>query len=155
MDVVLVLVGDRFTEIDLEILSQCRKCDMPSMIIRSKSDSHINNMVQSRAEETDVEIDDALRRACREDYIAETRENIASQLLDNCLPPQYVYLVSCLPSKPFRNAYSIAGGPAYGGSPAFIDEMKLIEDLRNAANERRQNDAQQVVRGPFSTISFT
>ncbi|KAL0639042.1 Interferon-inducible GTPase (IIGP) [Maublancomyces gigas] len=138
MDVVLILVGDRVTEIDLEILSQCRSFDIPSMIIRSKSDAHIDNMAKSRAEETDVEIDDALRSACREEYIAETRENIATQLLENCLPPQYVYLVSCLPAKPFRNAYSsFAGGPTYEGFPTFIDEMKLIQDLMVAANRRR------------------
>lgn len=155
MDVILVLVGDRFTEIDLEIISQCRSFDIPSMIIRSKSDTHIDNMVKSRAEETDVEIDDALRSACREEYIAETRENIATQLLENCLPPQYVYLVSCSPSKPFRKAYSsFAGGPTYEGFPAFIDEMKLIQDLMIAANRRRdwrtpghQDNTQQDVRG--------
>lgn len=155
MDVVLVLVGDRFTEIDLEILSQCRSFDIPSMIIRSKSDTHIDNMVKSRAEETDVEIDDALRSACRKEYIAETRENIATQLLENCLAPQYVYLVSCSPSKLFRKAYSsFAGGPTYEGFPAFIDEMKLIQDLVIAANRRRdrrtpghQDNTQQYVRG--------
>lgn len=138
MDVILVLVGERFTEIDLEILKQCRAFDVPSMIVRSRTDIHIENMVKLRAEELDAEGDDALRNECRAEYIAETRDNIATQLQDHGLPPQYVYLICCSPYKPFQLAYSsFAGGAPYAGAPHFIDEMKLIHDLTIAANERR------------------
>lgn len=137
-DVILVLVGDRVFEADLEILKQCRTFGIPSMIVRSKSDMHIRNMATTRAEEDRVEMDDALLSECREQYIADTRENIAAQLLEASLPPHHVYLVSSQPAIPFRNAYSsFAGGPAFGGYPTFIDEMQLIQDLVIAASQRR------------------
>lgn len=137
-DVILVVVGDRFFETDLEILKQCRTFGIPSMIVRSKSDIHISNMVSTRAEENHVAEDDALRSECREQYIADTREHIATQLVEASLPPQHVYRVSTNPATAFRKAYSsFAGGPAFGGDPKFIDEMQLIKDLVIAASKRR------------------
>lgn len=138
MDVILVLIGNRFTSIDVQILKQCRAFGIPSMIVRSNTDTHIANMVKVRAERLDVEPNDALRSKCRAEYIADTRDNIAVQLQKHSLPPQYVYLVTCLPSKQFRKAYSaFAGGAPYEGTSHFIDEMKLILDLTIAANKRR------------------
>lgn len=138
MDVILVLVGDRFSEIDLAVLTQCIEFKIPSMIVRSRSDTHIDNMVKLRVDEDEVEANDALRLECRAKYIAETRDSIATQLQKASLPAQYVYLVSCSPGKPFRRAYSsFAGGAPYQGAPHFIDEMKLVHDLTITANERR------------------
>lgn len=105
---------------------------------------------KSRAEESDVEIDDTRRSESNQKYIVETRGNIVTQLLEKSLPLQHVYLMSYSSSKLFRNAYSsFGGGPTYNGIPIFIDEMKLIHDLIEVNRRREagsQDDIQQDVR---------
>ncbi|KAI6015395.1 hypothetical protein BKA83DRAFT_14329 [Pisolithus microcarpus] len=44
-DCVIVLFDNRFTETDIAILTNCRRFQIPTYIIRSKADVHIRNII--------------------------------------------------------------------------------------------------------------
>ncbi|KAF8531794.1 immunity-related GTPases-like protein, partial [Trichophaea hybrida] len=70
-DFIILVYDGSFTEIDGEILEQCRGFEIPAFIVRSKSDQHILNVKE------DEECDDD---QARELYIEETRANLKSNL---------------------------------------------------------------------------
>lgn len=139
MDVVIVVVGDRFTQTDLEILKNCKLYSIPSFIVRSKADQHIKNGMISCGWESGDDDDEDLRQKCRKDYITKTRQSVEDQLRQAAMPPQKVYIVSC--SKAFRAEYSafISGSEQSSGRGRgqFVDEKELIHDLLIAAEKRR------------------
>lgn len=140
-DLIIVLVGDRMTQVDLEILKNCRLYQMPTFIVRSKADQYIRNTLKSNGYDSGEEIPAERRQHFRNDYINRTRASIASQLAQAGLPPQYVYIVSC--SKGFRAEYAAftAGSEQpmsrNRGNLDFVDEKQLINDLMHAAAARR------------------
>lgn len=140
-DLIIVLVGDRMTQVDLEILKNCRLFQMPTFIVRSKADQYIRNTLKSNGYDSDDDIPLDRQQHFRSDYINKTRASIASQLQQAGLPEQRVYIVSC--SKAFRAEYAAftAGEeqPKWRGrgNPQFVDEKALINDLMHAAAARR------------------
>ncbi|KAI5845324.1 interferon-inducible GTPase-domain-containing protein [Tricharina praecox] len=71
-DFIILVYDTRFTEIDAEILANCREFDVPVFIVRSKANQHIRNMLDTDEDLTPTE--------AREQYIVETRQNIEANL---------------------------------------------------------------------------
>lgn len=140
-DLIIVLVGDRMTQVDLEILKNCRLFKIPTFIVRSKADMHIRNTMRAKGYESGDNGREDLRQDCSRDFIRKTRQSIADQLRKAGLPPQRVYIVSC--SRAFRAEYSAftsgekLSADAARGTSQFVDEKQLIHDLMHAAVSRR------------------
>lgn len=149
-DLILVVFDNRITEIDLDILRNCRKFNIPSFIIRSKADVHIKNRMKSSGYESGDDVGDPdLRRKCRDHFITNTRQSVERELEKAALPPQKVYIVSC--SKQFRREYSaftsgLDQSTDGSGRERFVDEMELIHDLMLAAASRRCDIKPKVFR---------
>lgn len=149
-DLILVVFDNRITEIDLDILRNCRKFNIPSFIIRSKADVQIKNRMKSSGYESGDDAGDPdLRRKCRDHFITNTRQSVERELEKAALPPQKVYIVSC--SKQFRREYStftsgLDQSTDGSGRERFVDEMELIHDLMLAAASRRCDIQPKVFR---------
>lgn len=143
LDVIIVVIGDRVTQIDIDILYHCRLFKIPSVIVRSKADQHIRNMMQGDDWETSDEGGEEMRELCRAEYVAITRRNIAGELKKAGLPRQKVYIVSCVLA--FREFCSVSTRslktPKEGIKKArnFIDEEELMRDLMILAAVKRCN----------------
>lgn len=140
-DLIIVMIGDRMTEVDLEILKNSNRFHIPTFIVRSKSDQHLRNIRKSNGYESGEETPEDRCQQFRSSYITKTRQSIADQLKQAGLPEQRIYLVSC--SRAFRAEYSAFTSRSdtttttTSGNAHFIDEQALIHDLTNAAIARR------------------
>lgn len=137
------MIGDRVTQIDIDILYHCRLFKIPSVIVRSKADQHIRNMMQGDDWETSDEGGEDMRELCRAEYVATTRRNIAGELKKAGLPRQKVYIVSCVLA--FREFCAVSPRsskpPKEGIKKArnFIDEEELMRDLMILAAMKRSD----------------
>lgn len=95
IDLIIVLVGDRMTQVDLEILRSCRRFRTPTFIVRSKADIHTRNIVRSHRSERGDKGAETFYQRCHENSITGMPESIADLLRQVSLPPQKVYIVSC------------------------------------------------------------
>jgi GTP-binding protein EngB required for normal cell division len=118
-DFIIVPVDSRFTETDVAILATCKQFGIPSFIVRSKADQHINNMMEDK---------DISKIEARELHVKETRSNFASNLKNAGLDEnQKVYIIS-------RRALADV---IKGKTPEdIIDEKELVKDLLSSAVER-------------------
>ncbi|KAG6329711.1 hypothetical protein ID866_9378 [Astraeus odoratus] len=134
-DCIIVIFDNRFTMTDVAVLSNCARFKIPAYIVRSKADQHIRNMMREAGYDSDDEDEDPDRRdrlykEARRQFIAETRENVRSNLEDANLADQRVYIVSN------DTLLSIVKGR----SPRkAIDEIELLRDMVNQAFMRRGN----------------
>ncbi|KAI5806105.1 P-loop containing nucleoside triphosphate hydrolase protein [Geopyxis carbonaria] len=154
-DFVIVLVDNRFTELEVEILKNCHRMGIPCFIVRSKADQHIANIEKEQAmDEEDYEEDyedigedphKCTQPTAREQYIAQTRESIAKNLEEAGLPPQYVYLISnrallrAMPKGKMDAAKNLISN--FTTSSDAIDEDKMVRDMINTARARRYREA--------------
>jgi chemotaxis protein histidine kinase CheA len=133
-DGIIVLFDNRFTTIDVAILKHCARFKIPTYIVRSKSNQHIQNMVQDMYDsDSDDEVGNRDKSRdkfamARDKYITETRRSVEVNLDTAKLPQQRVYIVSKdnllsfvkrkMPKEP-------------------IDELELLKDLLSDALARR------------------
>lgn len=131
-DCIIVLFDARFTTTDIAILTNCRRFQIPTYIVRSKADAHIRNIMRDLGYES--ESDDRARRtelytAAREQYIAETRATVQRNLKDAGLTDQRVYIVC--------NTTVLSTVKNLSLSPKTVDELDLMRDLLEEAHSRR------------------
>ncbi|KAI6135621.1 P-loop containing nucleoside triphosphate hydrolase protein, partial [Pisolithus croceorrhizus] len=122
-DCVIVLFNNRFTATDQAILTNCHHFQIPTFIVRSKSDQHIFNLMMDAGYDPDVEDADSREqyyRIAREQYISGTREAVEKNLTQANLPNQRVYIVSK------KTLFSAAKNRQPRG---MIDEVELLTDL--------------------------
>ncbi|KAI6156027.1 interferon-inducible GTPase-domain-containing protein [Pisolithus thermaeus] len=96
-DCVVVLFDNRFTEMDIAILMNCRRFQIPTYIVRSKADAHILNIMQEDGydrDRDDAAVRESLFPSARGQFIAETRATVRKNLKEAGLPNQRVYIVS-------------------------------------------------------------
>ncbi|KAG9317847.1 P-loop containing nucleoside triphosphate hydrolase protein [Chiua virens] len=99
-DCIVVLFDNRFTMTDIAILTNARRFNIPTYIVRSKADQHIRNLMVDMGyddegeDEEDVERRNELYEAARKQFIKETRESVRTNLEESNLPGQRVYIVS-------------------------------------------------------------
>ncbi|KAI6034832.1 P-loop containing nucleoside triphosphate hydrolase protein [Pisolithus orientalis] len=126
-DCILVLFNNRFTMTDQAILANCRRFNIPTFIIRSKSDQHILNLMKDMGYDPDEEDTDSraqFYKVAREKYISETRQSVKNNLAEANLPDQRVYIVS---------NKTLSGVVKDKGPKRIIDEVELLTDLYNEA----------------------
>ncbi|KAL4076413.1 P-loop containing nucleoside triphosphate hydrolase protein [Scleroderma citrinum] len=133
-DCILVLFDNRFTITDIAILTNARRFNIPTYIVRSKADQHIRNLMRDMGYDSDEEDEDdpgrrtRLYKAARKQYIEATRKNVQANLEDANLPDQRVYIVSN------DTMLNIVKGK---GPKKAIDELVLLTDLFTQAHARR------------------
>lgn len=45
-NVIMITIGDRFEETDIQLRRDCHRFQIPVLIVRSKADMHINNLAK-------------------------------------------------------------------------------------------------------------
>ena len=134
-DCIIVLFDNRFTMTDIAILTNARRFNIPTYIVRSKADQHIRNVVKEMGynseedDDEDVERRNALYKAARKQFVDETRKSVRVNLEDANLPNQRVYIVSN------NTLLSIVLNKV---PKKTIDEVDLLNDLFNEAYRRRR-----------------
>lgn len=132
-DCIIILFDSRFTMTDLAMLVNCRRFNIPTYIVRSKSDSHIRNIIKELGYDSDEDEDHSRRNAlyssAREQYIAETRATVKRNLQEANLPDQRVYIVA--------NSTMVSTVKDQKLSEKTIDELELMRDLFKEAQSRR------------------
>jgi len=131
-DGIIVLFDNRFTMIDVAILKHCARFKIPTYIVRSKSNQHIQNMVQDiyDSDDEDGSMDKSRVQSAmaRDKYIMETRQSVKVNLDIAKLPQQKVYIVS----KDTLLSFVKRKTPKDA-----IDELELLKDLLSDALARR------------------
>ena len=135
-DCIIVLFDNRFTATDVAILRNCRRFNIPSYIVRSKSNQHIDNVLDDLMEHEDEDEDENSKHAkrsklypvARDTFIKHTRQNVMDNLQKAELPPQRTYIIS-------KDAVlTIVRGRV---PKDFIDEYDLLRDILGEAKARR------------------
>ncbi|KAF5309638.1 hypothetical protein D9758_012413 [Tetrapyrgos nigripes] len=138
-DVILILFDNRFTATDITILRNCAHWNIPSFIVRSKSDQYIQNLEKGLKEAVEEEVIDTderrvqlegIPKAALEEYTTKTRRSVKENLLAADLQNQRVYLISSAAVR------SLIRGVATGVL-RYLDEEDLITDIVKAVKERR------------------
>jgi len=133
-DCVVVLFNNRFTMTDQAILTNCRRFQIPTFIVRSKADQHIRNLMQEMGYDSEdgTETKEGIYKAARKQFIAETRRSVKENLSAAGLPDQQVYIVS----------QKVLLGVVRDKSPRrTIDELDLLRDLYNEAYRSRKHSS--------------
>ncbi|KAJ4488838.1 interferon-inducible GTPase-domain-containing protein [Lentinula edodes] len=145
-DAIIVLFDSRFVDTDITILENCKRFNIPSFIVRSKSDEHIKAIADEMREaldEDESEDEEDVRSKEREarrtridadakdEYISVTRRNVKENLRKAGLDEeQRIYLISR------RTLLRIVRGKQVAPTK-LIDEFELIKDVMAAIKERR------------------
>jgi GTP-binding protein EngB required for normal cell division len=141
-DCIIVLYDNRFSESDLAILRTCKQfINVEALIVRSKSDQHINNMACDQMpggfDPYDSDVDDETRHRFlqikskeRRRFVDETHQNVQINLESKNLFPQKVYIV-CKDAilKIWNNSCS----------SKEIDEAELRNDVKECVRRRLQS----------------
>lgn len=136
-DLIFVVVDNRFSEQDLVILQHCERYKIPSIIVRSKANQHIGNLMRQTYawDGSDDERDfDEVYLEAREAFIATTRASIRENLSAGGLNPNKpIHIVSCdalvsLIQEDQRRLRKLN---------QVIDEPQLIVELYSTVKERR------------------
>ncbi|KAI5838444.1 interferon-inducible GTPase-domain-containing protein, partial [Morchella snyderi] len=128
-DLIILAVGDRLSTIDMWIIKNSRRFNVPCFIIRSKSDQHIRNVAKNELEYDSEDEDQdhkAIKEQARRTFTEQTRQNFVSVLAKENLPLQRTYIISASAMYSYIN----------GKPKSIIDEGDLIEDLMQAAYAR-------------------
>lgn len=129
-DCVVVLFDNRFTQTDIAILTNCRRFQIPTYIVRSKADIHIRNIMYENGYDSDFDEmpgRESQYSTARQKFIADTRENVKRNLKEAELPDQRVYMISN------RTLLSIVKDRSLQFSYRIIDELDLIKDILDEA----------------------
>lgn len=136
----IVLVYDqRFTKIDVGIIENCKRFNIPTFIVRSKSDQNIRN--EQTNEDSDSDNEDSYE-AVKEQYIndtrADARRNLKKMVENDSelygLQDQKVYIVN---HHTLRGLLSSKKTKKQIDMKKAIDEAALVEDMLRTAVERR------------------
>ena len=133
-DCIIVLFDNRFTMTDLAILTNARRFNIPTYIVRSKADQHIRNIMIEKgynSEGDDPEDIERRKRSyndARQEFIEDTRRSVQANLEDVNLPNQRVYIVCSTTLLAILRKET---------PKRMIDEADLLNDLMNEAHRRR------------------
>lgn len=136
-DVILIAIGDRFEETDIQLLKDCHRFKIPALIVRSKADMHIDNLIKEEAG-LRGRVDAQCDQRCREIFVTQSKKMVRTELVKAGLDYQEVYLVS---SFVLRGVYNSSLNGSEDGLPAeIIDEQTLIRALMWLTIKRRGGD---------------
>jgi GTP-binding protein EngB required for normal cell division len=151
-DFIVMVYDVRFTKIDVGIMENCYRFNIPVFIVRSKADQHIDNMM--KAEEIDLTPGDAdyedIYQETISRYVEATKadfdnhmEKLAVALEVDArdrqmILSQRVYVVS---SANVRGL--LQSGARVNKRLRIIDEVLLVEDMLRAAARRRYSKPEE------------
>ena len=126
----------RFTQIDADILQECRRFETPFFIVRSKSDIHIRNV----QEDDELSFEEA-----RNEFVSQTRTSLNDNLRrynlwDDSNPTEsYIVAAQCIYDLMTVEEAAAQQDVKKGGKlrHKYIDEQKLHKALFKTAVERR------------------
>jgi len=120
---VIVMFDDRLTMTDIAILTNCRRFNIPTRIVRSRADQHIRNIISCNMGHDDEDNEDQKEKlypVAQQQFIEETRRIVKDDLDNANLPDQKVYIVS---------NEAMLGVAKEGRPKGMIDEIELWDDL--------------------------
>jgi energy-coupling factor transporter ATP-binding protein EcfA2 len=147
-DAIIVVFDNRFTQSDLAILEHSARFKIPTFIVRSKSEVHIDNIMKSLPgypDDDDDDVDENIRAQyfplAYSQYVEQTRASVAENLRGwesrkgrekaPKLADKRVYLVSK------GTLMSIVNEKPLGRRKIPLDERDLLEDLAKVVISRR------------------
>lgn len=137
-DVILIAIGDRFEETDVQLLRDCHRFKIPALVVRSKADMHIDNLIKEDGGWGESVKPEVYQR-CRDTFVTESKKMVRDELAKAQLDDQEVYLVS---SYTLRLVYNRSLDGLEDGLPEnVIDEKTLIRDLMLRTVQRRCGDS--------------
>ncbi|KAF8454071.1 interferon-inducible GTPase-domain-containing protein [Kalaharituber pfeilii] len=80
MDCIIVVCGDRFLALDIEILKRAREWNITALVVRSKSDVHIRNLATENEDPDDEDLYKQNQAQARKKYITESKKNFEHNL---------------------------------------------------------------------------
>jgi hypothetical protein len=146
---IVILVTETIVKADTILLQHCARLNIPTFIVRSKADQHIDNEQKKMENDEDNEdsdgdddnLGDSIYSIARENFISSTRENVRRELERAKLPRKEVYIVS---NAGVRLVSTNMDGGNYPMSRKklriyneLIDEERLIRDMLTTAYGRR------------------
>jgi len=150
-DFIVMVYDVRFTKIDVSIIENCYRFNIPVFIVRSKADQHIDNMMKQL--ELDSPPGSEEYKKVHEDitaqFVQETRSDFdkhISTMAENSewgardrqmLLGQRVYMVSAINLRSL-----VLKGCSVDRRRSLIDEAHLVEDLLSTAARRRYSEKQ-------------
>lgn len=136
-DVILIAIGDRFEETDIQLLKDCYRFKIPALIVRSKADMHIDNLMKEEGG-WGGRADAQCYQRCRDTFITQSKKMVRTELAKAGLDNQEVYLVS---SYVLRHVYNSSLNDSEDGLPSeMINEQTLIRALMWLTIQRRGGD---------------
>ncbi|KAA8903840.1 interferon-inducible GTPase-domain-containing protein [Sphaerosporella brunnea] len=161
-DFIILVYDMRFTQIDADILENCKRFKIPAFIVRAKADQHIHNMM---LENEDLEYSQA-----RDEFVNETQRDLKSNLREyglwnepDPLPLRIVSngaLYDFIKDSEERSIENETGvllpaAERKGGKKMaqYIDEPALVHDLLKTAYERRYAGKQQTSGGSSAIVA--
>ncbi|KAK0475489.1 interferon-inducible GTPase-domain-containing protein [Armillaria novae-zelandiae] len=132
-DAIIVLFNDRFTATDIAILKNCERYNIPTYIVRSKSDIHIENIIKKKRRAAEAKANPAkILDDARKEYLAKTQESVRENLMKSNPPirSQKMYAVS-------RDTLTMVVQEAPLEDELVLDELELLRDILQDAYSRR------------------
>ncbi|KAG2135730.1 interferon-inducible GTPase-domain-containing protein [Suillus bovinus] len=131
-DGIIILFDNRFTMTDIAILTNCRRFNIPTYIVRSKADQHISNIMDDMEDVSDHDESEnkkkKLYQVARQRFIQQTRQSVKDNLENANIPDQKVYIVS---NKTMIDVVKTKQ------AVRVIDEIELLNDLIQETQTRR------------------
>ncbi|KAK0448585.1 interferon-inducible GTPase-domain-containing protein [Armillaria borealis] len=132
-DAIIILFNDRFTATDIAILKNCALYNIPTYIVRSKSDIHIDNIIKKKMREAGAKANPAeILGDARKEYLARTQENVRLNLMKNDPPirSQKMYAVS-------RDTLTMVVREEPLEGMLVLNESELLRDILQDGYSRR------------------
>ncbi|KAF8464467.1 interferon-inducible GTPase-domain-containing protein [Kalaharituber pfeilii] len=144
-DLIIVVMDTRFTTQDVAILQQCEYFKIPSLIVRSKANQHLSNIMHEQlgydkddSDAEEVEDYKTVLEKAKHILIESTRGSVRTNLEEGELNPvQRVYIVSadCV-----RGVILFwRAGKKIKKAEMIIDEWLLMRDLVEVISKPRSN----------------
>ncbi|KAK0213339.1 interferon-inducible GTPase-domain-containing protein [Desarmillaria ectypa] len=142
-DAIIVLFNDRFTATDVAILKNAERYKIPTYIVRSKSDVHVNNIVKRKRRRAGVGSDPVrLLDEARREFVTKTQESVKLNLMRNDPPLrlQKMYAIS-------RDTLTLIVRKEALEDSLLLDELELLREIRQDAYSRRPQKSYASITG--------
>ena len=142
-DFIIMVYDVRFTKIDVNIIENCYRYNIPVFIVRSKADQHIDNMLKELDCVPGSEEYKTVYQDVKTTYVKETKADFGRHIENMSGNPEFnardrqmllsqrVYIVSA------NNVRSLVLESSEDDNNMLIDEALLVEDLLSTAARRR------------------
>ncbi|PBK73321.1 hypothetical protein ARMSODRAFT_1062933, partial [Armillaria solidipes] len=132
-DAIIILFNDCFTATDIAILQNCDRFKIPAYIVRSKSDVHIDDLINKKRRSAGPRVDLVkIFEEARKEYVTRTQESVRLNLMKNDPPirSQKMYAIS-------RETLTMIVREESLEDSLVLNEFELLKDILQDAYSRR------------------